>query len=65
MSYAVKGAPFRYKGAVNVENCKTSADVMSVAGLDWNVAKCEIVAKMPSHGESFEDATSFFYGDSQ
>lgn len=65
MSYAVKGAPFRYKGAVNVENCKTSADVMSAAGLDWNVAKCEIVAKMPSHGESFEDATSFFYGDSQ
>lgn len=65
MSYAVKGAPFRYKGAVNVENCKTSADVMSAAGLDWNVAKCEIVAKMPSHGENFEDATSFFYGDSQ
>lgn len=65
MSYAVKGAPFRYKGAVNVENCKTSADVMSAAGLDWDVAKCEIVAKMPSHGESFEDATSFFYGASQ
>lgn len=47
MSYYVKGAPFRYKGAVNVENCKTSADVMSAAGLDWEVAKCKLVAQMP------------------
>ncbi len=65
MSYITKGAPFRYKGAINVENCKTAADVMSAAGLDWTVAKCELVAKMPSHGESFEDATSFFHGNSQ
>ena len=50
MSYAVKGAPFRYRGAVNVEECKTAADVMSAAGLDWNVAKCELVAKMPLLG---------------
>ena len=34
MSYVVKGAPFRYRGAVNVENCKTAAEVMSAAGLD-------------------------------
>lgn len=47
MSYYVKGAPFRYKGAINVENCKTSADVMSAAGLDWEVAKCKLVAQMP------------------
>lgn len=47
MSYAVKGAPFRYRGAINVEECKTAADVMSAAGLDWQVSKCELVAKMP------------------
>ena len=33
----VKGAPFRYRGAVNVEECKTAADVMSAASLDWQV----------------------------
>lgn len=49
MSYNIKGAPFRYKGAVNVENCKTAAEVMTAAGLDWNVEKCELVAKMPIH----------------
>lgn len=47
MSYAVKGAPFRYRGAINVEECKTAADVMSAAGLNWQVSKCELVAKMP------------------
>ena len=45
MAYFVKGAPFRYKGAVNVEDCKTSADVMQKAGLAWDVAKCELIAK--------------------
>ena len=49
MAYAVKGMPFRYKGAVNVEDCKTAEDVMSSAGLNWNVSKCELVAKMPIH----------------
>ena len=46
--YGIKGAPFRYKGAINVEDCKTSLDVMQKAHLDWEVAKCELVAKMPS-----------------
>ena len=45
--YGVKGAPFRYKGAINVEDCKTSLDVMEKSGLDWEVAKCELIAKMP------------------
>lgn len=49
MAYTVKGMPFRYKGAVNVEDCKTAEDVMSSAGLNWNVSKCELVAKMPIH----------------
>ena len=61
MPYIVKGAPFRYKGAVNVENCKTAAEVMSAAGLDWNVAKCELVAKMPVHGDRPED-NGFIFG---
>lgn len=61
MSYVIKGAPFRYKGAVNVENCKTAAEVMSAAGLDWQVAKCELVAKMPVHGDRPED-NGFVFG---
>lgn len=61
MSYVVKGAPFRYRGAVNIENCKTAAEVMSVAGLDWNVAKCELVAKMPLHQNKAED-NGFVFG---
>lgn len=60
--YGVKGAPFRYKGAVNVENCKTSADVMSAAGLDWEVAKCELVAKMPTININAKSEDSFIYG---
>lgn len=61
MSYIVKGAPFRYKGAVNVENCKTAAEVISTAGLDWQVAKCELVAKMPVYGDRPED-NGFIFG---
>lgn len=61
MSYVVKGAPFRYRGAVNVENCKTAAEVMSAAGLDWNIAKCELVAKMPLHQDKAED-NGFVFG---
>ena len=61
MAYAVKGAPFRYGGAINVENCKTAAEVMAAAGLDWNVAKCELVAKMPIHTDRPED-NGFVFG---
>lgn len=61
MSYAVKGAPFRYRGAVNVEECKTAADVMSAAGLDWQVSKCELVAKMPLHIDKPEE-NGFVFG---
>lgn len=59
--YMVKGKPWAYRGAVNVENCKTAAEVMSVAGLDWNVAKCELVAKMPLHQDKAED-NGFVFG---
>lgn len=47
MSYAVKGKPFTYKGVKWVDDCKTSAEVMKEAGLDFEVQKCELVAKMP------------------
>ena len=44
----IKGAPFRYKGAINVEDCETSLDCMQKAGLDWTVAKCKLFAEMPN-----------------
>lgn len=47
--YKVKGKPWEYSGAVKVENCKTAADVMSAANIDFEVAKCELIAKMPTN----------------
>lgn len=61
MAYAIKGMPFRYKGSVNVEDCVTAEEVMTSAGLDWNVAKCELVAKMPIHINQAE-TDGFVYG---
>lgn len=46
MPYYPKGAPFRYKGAVNVEDCKTSRQVMEESGLDFTVSKCRLFAEM-------------------
>lgn len=43
----IKGMPFRYKGSINVEDCKTSEEVIRKAHLDWEVAKCAMVARMP------------------
>lgn len=45
--YTIKGAPFRYKGAHNVEDCTSAREVMEKAHLDWSVKKCELIAKMP------------------
>ena len=45
--FSVKGKPWEAKGAVNVEHCKTSREVMFTAGLNFEVAKCEVVARMP------------------
>ena len=50
ISFRIKGIPFRYKGAINVEDCKTAEEVIIKAGLDWEVAKCPLVAKMPFNG---------------
>ena len=62
MSFAIKGVPFRYKGAINVEDCKTAEDVMVKAGLDWEVAKCELVAKMPGLNEDNTKLNGFVKG---
>lgn len=48
MPYLVKGAPFRYPGAVNVEGCKSSQEVMEKAKLDWMVDKCPMYAFIPA-----------------
>lgn len=47
MSYRVIGKPWQYQGAVNVEDCKTTEEVMIKAGLNYEVKKHELVAKMP------------------
>ena len=51
MPYLVKGAPFRFRGAINVEDCRSSAEVMEKANLAWEVAKCEMYANMPTNIE--------------
>lgn len=47
MGYVTKGKPWDYSGAINVVDCKTSEEVMVKANLNWDVAKCELVGKMP------------------
>lgn len=64
MAYITKGVPFRYKGAIKVEDCTTSEEVMKKSGLNWEVAKCELVAKMPFNEENGENVSddSFIRG---
>ena len=50
LAFRIKGIPFKFKGAINVEDCKTAEEVIIKAGLDWEVAKCPLVAKMPFDG---------------
>ena len=46
--YKVKGIPFRGKMGIDVSDCKTSAEVIEKAKLDYTVAKCQLAAKMPA-----------------
>jgi phage/plasmid-like protein (TIGR03299 family) len=71
--FGIKGIPFKYKGAIDVTDCQTSEDCIKKAGLDWEVAKCELVAKMPLPREGEDrylgvdnilDDNFFFKGDS-
>lgn len=41
-----RGVPFVFGGVKNVNDCKTSAEVIKKAGLDWSVRKAEIFAKI-------------------
>ena len=45
--FGVKGKPWEGARAVNVEDCKTAREVITKAKLNFTVAKCEVVAKMP------------------
>lgn len=67
MAYLVKGAPFRYKGAIDVSDCHSSREVMEKAHLAWNVDKCELYAKMPRMLGNFpeSDIDSFNFGLNQ
>ena len=55
MPIVSKGAPFRYNGAINVENCKTAEEVIKTANLNWNVEKCPIFGQMPLNIERLEN----------
>ena len=46
MAYTTRGVPWVYKGVTDVTHCKTSMECMEAAHLNFNVKKCELVAKM-------------------
>lgn len=62
MSFAVKTPPFVFKGVKDVSECKTSEDVMIAAGLNWEVAKCDLVAKMPGLSADVDREDGFTRG---
>lgn len=45
--YNVVGLPWGGKVGTKVTDCTTTREVIEKAGLDFNVQKCELVAKMP------------------
>lgn len=67
--YSITGKPWQFAGVSNVEDCKTSEEVMNKAGLNFIVDKCELYAKMPvvRHGTDAEldwaNQTMKDYGD--
>lgn len=60
--FNIKGIPFKYRGAVDVSDCVTAEDCIIKAGLDWEVAKCRMVAAMP-FGEVIKQGESPMFGD--
>ena len=64
--FKIKGVPFKHSGAINVSDCETAEDVIKKANLDWNVAKCELVAKMPpAHTSDEMEEGHFLYGGAE
>ena len=47
MKYSAYGLPWGGKIGKDVRDCETSRDVLEKAGLDWQVEKCELIARMP------------------
>lgn len=45
--YIIRGVPWSNGLTKDVKGCTTSHEVMEKAGLNWQVKKCELVAKMP------------------
>lgn len=62
MNYEVKGLPWSNDLATNVEDCTTAAEVMHKAKLDWQVAKCNLVAKMPNINLNDDLENGFIHG---
>lgn len=61
MANKPKGAPFRYKGVTTVEDCESSVDVMIKSGLNFEVAKCELVSKLPAKSSDKDRDDGFLY----
>ena len=57
--FSVKGKPWEGRGAVNVEDCQTAREVITKARLNFEVAKCEVIAKMPIRDYSDEALDRF------
>lgn len=45
--YATRGLAWGTNWTTDVSDCKTSAEVMEKAKMNWDVDKCELVAEMP------------------
>lgn len=58
----IKGAPFRYKGALDVSDCYFAREVMQKAKLDFEVSKCEVVAKLPGGKNDWDRKDGFLFG---
>ena len=50
MSYSRKSLPWVFNGVTAVGDCETSEDVIKKAGLDWTVAKCQLLGKIETVG---------------
>lgn len=61
--FGIKGKPWEGVGAVNVEDCKTAREVITKSKLNFTVAKCEVVAKMPI--QDFSDEALDRFGESK
>ena len=47
MKYNTRGLAWGTNWTMDVSDCKTSAEVMEKAKMNWDVDKCELVAEMP------------------